>query len=162
MLFNIFLEKIMQKTFDTSPSIGERLLCRCIISSMRSLVTDCIFHFGNQLKNNYIVQKQESPLISGAVWNATTLVLERLVYNAFCHLFRKQLCMLMRRRFVWAIWMRQGRICLMACKNDKLEALNYPFQNCKFFRNWLNRCWETATRTWPKMNTLSRFVADRK
>ena len=49
--------------------------------------------------------------------------------------------------------------CLMSYRptTQKMKHLNHPFQNCKRFRNRLNRSREIATRTWPKINTFMRF-----
>ena len=47
--------------------------------------------------------------------------------------------------------------------HNRNESLVSAFQSGKvFFRNWLNRRREIATRTWPQMDMLMRFAADRK
>ena len=57
----------------------------------------------------------------------------------------------------------QGAKCLTGYRrgNEPLET-NHSFQNCKLFQNRLNYYREIVTRTWPKMKTFMRFVADWK
>ena len=129
--------------------------------------------------------KQESPPIGGEMRNAMTLISERLLYimlaitcseNVYARLCsysylrlecdnnKKMAIYVTRRRrqvHLRSIFGDKRPQCLILAQH-KMTHLNHHFQNCKPFRNRLNRYLEIPIQTRPKMDTFMRFAADRK